>query len=80
MSTLATGGISKAQRSLGHLERSVRAHPQAWEAVGTAALGFGTAAGVGFALAGKAAMTWQSDWAGVTKTVDGTEKQMSSLE
>lgn len=80
MSTLATGGISKAQRSLGHLERSVRAHPQAWEAVGTAALGFGTAVGVGFALAGKAAMTWQSDWAGVTKTVDGTEKQMSSLE
>ena len=80
MSTLATGGISRARKSLGHLEQSVKAHPQAWNAIGTAALGFGTAVGVGFGLAGKAAMTWQSDWAGVTKTVDGTQKQMSSLE
>lgn len=80
MSDLATGGIAKASLQLNTLEKSARAHPQAWSAVGTAALGFGASVAAGFAVAGKAAMTWQSDWAGVTKTVDGTQKQMSALE
>ncbi|WP_461164937.1 phage tail tape measure protein [Arthrobacter sp. R4-81] len=43
-------------------------------------LGFGTAAVGGLALAGKAAMDWESAWAGVTKTVDGTPAQMDELE
>lgn len=46
----------------------------------------GTATKVGLALggmavfAGKAAMDWESAWAGVTKTVDGSAKQMATLE
>jgi len=34
----------------------------------------------GLGLAGKAAMDWESAWAGVTKTVDGTPAQMDELE
>lgn len=79
MTMLAGGGIAKAKQNLSALEKSARAHPQAWNALGTAALGFGTAVTVGFAMAGKASMTWQSDWAGVTKTVDGTQQQMQGL-
>lgn len=80
MASLSTGGIAKAKSNLASLEKSARAHPQAWSALGGAALGFGAAVTAGFAMAGKAAMSWESDWAGVTKTVDGTQKQMSSLE
>lgn len=80
MASLSTGGIAKAKSNLASLEKSARAHPQAWSALGGAALGFGAAVTAGFAMAGKAAMSWESDWAGVTKTVDGTQKQMSALE
>lgn len=34
----------------------------------------------GVALTGKAAVDWESQWAGVEKTVDGTASQMSALE
>lgn len=34
----------------------------------------------GVALSGKAAVDWESQWAGVEKTVDGTASQMSALE
>ncbi|NKG22203.1 phage tail tape measure protein [Paeniglutamicibacter terrestris] len=40
--------------------------------------GLGIAAGLG--LAAKAAIDWESAWAGVTKTVDGTPEQMDALE
>lgn len=33
-----------------------------------------------FVLSGKAAVDWESDWAGVTKTVEGTAAQMAGLE
>ena len=80
MQDLERNGVSKARVGLAKLEASAKAHPLAWSALGTAALGFGTSVAIGFGMAGKAAMTWQSDWAGVTKTVDGTQKQMSALE
>ena len=70
MQDLERNGVSKARVGLSKLEASAKAHPQAWSALGTAALGFGTAVSIGFGMAGKAAMTWESDWAGVTKTVD----------
>lgn len=40
--------------------------------------GAGMAAGIG--LAAKAAIDWESAWAGVEKTVDGTETQLAALE
>lgn len=77
---LNANGISPARAQLTALEKSARAHPQAWDAAGKAALGFGGFVAAGFGLAGKAAMSWQSDWTGVTKTVDGSNKQLSNLE
>ncbi|MGN6035529.1 phage tail tape measure protein [Brevibacterium casei] len=80
MLDLERNGIAKARLGLAGLEKSAKDHPQAWQAAGAAAVGFGGAVALGFGMAGRAAMQWQSDWAGVTKTVDGTEKQMSALE
>lgn len=65
---------------LANLVRSAHKNREAWELSGAALLGFGTAAVGGLALAGKAAMDWESAWAGVTKTVDGTPAQMDELE
>lgn len=42
------------------------------------AAGAGIAAGIG--LATKAAIDWETAWAGVTKTVDGSEAQLAALE
>lgn len=44
-----------------------------WLATGTAVVGAVT-------MMTKAAIDWESSWTGVTKTVDGTEAQLSSLE
>jgi TP901 family phage tail tape measure protein len=69
-----------ADTHLGRLVQSAHKNREAWDTAGTTMAGFGTAAVGGLALAGKAAMDWESAWAGVTKTVDGTPKQMDELE
>jgi len=69
-----------ADTTLGKLVQSATKNREAWDTAGTTMLGFGTAAVGGLALAGKAAMDWESAWAGVTKTVDGTPAQMDELE
>lgn len=53
---------------------------QSWENLGAAATkgGLVIAAGLGFAV--KAAIDWESAWAGVTKTVDGSAEQLGALE
>lgn len=69
-----------ADTYLGKLVESANKNREAWDTAGTTMLGFGTAAVGGLALAGKAAMDWESAWAGVTKTVDGSPAQMDELE
>jgi TP901 family phage tail tape measure protein len=69
-----------ADTYLGKLVESANKNRDAWEKSGTVLLGVGTAAVAGLGLAGKAAMDWESAWAGVTKTVDGTPAQMDELE
>ena len=77
----ATEESSKAADTyLGKMVQSANKNREAWDTAGTTMLGFGAAAVGGLALAGKAAMDWESAWAGVTKTVDGTPKQMDELE
>ena len=49
-------------------------------AVGASATRMGLVAAAGVALVTKAAMDWESAWAGVTKTVDGTPAQLSAIE
>jgi TP901 family phage tail tape measure protein len=69
-----------ADTHLGRLVQSATKNQDAWETTGATFLGLGTAAVTGLGLAGKAAMDWESAWAGVTKTVDGTPEQMAELE
>ena len=69
-----------ADTHLGKLVQSATKNREAWDTAGTTMLGFGTAAVGGLALAGKAAVDWESAWAGVTKTVDGSPAQMDELE
>jgi TP901 family phage tail tape measure protein len=84
----STQKVSKASQDsskaadtyLGKMVESANKNRDAWEKSGTVLLGVGTAAVAGLGLAGKAAMDWESAWAGVTKTVDGTPAQMNELE
>lgn len=49
-------------------------------AVGGVMAGFGAAVVGAFGLATKAAMTWESAWTGVMKTVDGSPRQLAAVE
>lgn len=53
---------------------------QAMEQVGTKLLATGAIATAATALSVKAAIDWESAWAGVTKTVDGNAEEMGALE
>ncbi|MFF2822613.1 phage tail tape measure protein [Arthrobacter koreensis] len=50
------------------------------ELAGQTLVGFGTVTVAGLGATAKAAMDWESAWAGVTKTVDGTPEQMAEVE
>lgn len=70
----------RADTAMGRMVQSAKDNQQAWNTSGAALTGFGAAALGGLALATKAAMDWESAWAGVVKTVDGTAPQMAALE
>lgn len=53
---------------------------EAAEKAGTAMTIFGAATVAALGATTKAAMDWESAWAGVTKTVDGSPEQMAALE
>ena len=78
----------QAQRSMAAMEAAAyreseqrrAAQLAGMTAVGRGFVGVGLAAAVGLGVAGKAAMDWESAWAGVTKTVDGSASEMAALE
>ena len=70
----------QADTAMGRMVQSAQKNRAAWDSVGTTLTGFGAATVGGLALATKAAMDWESSWAGVQKTVDGTAPQMAALE
>jgi len=53
---------------------------EAAQTAGTAMVAFGVGTVAALGAATKAAMDWESAWAGVTKTVDGSPEQMAQLE
>ncbi|WKN47153.1 phage tail tape measure protein [Nocardioides sp. Arc9.136] len=61
-------------------EKSTSRQTQAMDRLGDRAgkVAFGATAAL--AVLGKAAMDWESQWAGVTKTVDGSSAEMAQLE
>ncbi|MGN8245233.1 phage tail tape measure protein [Cellulomonas soli] len=57
-----------------------RAQADAMESFGRKTLVASATIAVGLGLSAKSAIDWESAWAGVTKTVDGSPEQMAALE
>lgn len=70
----------KAQSALTRLSGSVRDNRAAWDDLSSKAMIGGAAVAIGLGGATKAAIGWESAWAGVKKTTDGTPEQMAALE
>lgn len=75
----------QATTAFGRMAASARDHQQAWDTAGTSLAGFGAVTVAALGATVKAAMDWESAWAGVTKTLpDGadfaaTEKGLRDL-
>ena len=67
-------------RQVVQARRSTEANQKAMETAGKTMLTFGTLTVAGLGASAKAAMDWESAWAGVTKTVNGTPEQLNELE
>lgn len=72
--------MSKMEREARRLEAQQRQLHASMEQVGRGMLIAGAAIAAGLALTVKAAIDWETAWAGVLKTVDGTDAQMAALE
>lgn len=60
--------------------KSAAEHKAAWDDAGRAMVGFGAVAVGAVGLAAREAIAWESAWAGVRKTVDGSDAEMAALE
>lgn len=71
---------AETKKSMAEASKYAAEHGRALDDLGSTAGRAGAVAAAGLGLVGKAAMDWESDWAGVTKTVDGTAQEMAQLE
>lgn len=76
----AEDSAKRADTAMGRMVQSAQNNRQAWDQGGRVLTAFGAATVGALGLATKAAMDWESSWAGVQKTVDGTAPQMEALE
>lgn len=67
-------------RQVVQARRSIADNDAAMDKAGKTMLAFGAVGVAALGASAKAAMDWESAWAGVTKTVDGTPEQMNELE
>lgn len=80
LTALAAGEANPALEQTETRLESLSRKAQDVELAGQAMLGFGVAVVAGLGSTAKAAMDWESAWAGVQKTVDGTPAQMAEVE
>ena len=73
----ATGKV--ADTGLGRMSQSMKLQRAEWDSVGQTMLGVGTAGTLAFGTMAKAAISYESAFAGVKKTVDGTPEQIDAL-
>jgi TP901 family phage tail tape measure protein len=71
---------ASATRDLGKEAEKLGQQREAFEQLGRSAVLGGAALAAGTALSIKAAIDWESAWAGVTKTVDGSAEELGVLE
>ncbi|WP_404291545.1 phage tail tape measure protein [Glutamicibacter arilaitensis] len=70
---------TKAESGIGRLTAVAKTHEKSWDQVSKTMVGAGLLITGGLALSGKAAMDWQSQFAGVRKTIDDTEEGYTEL-
>ena len=75
-----TGKATSATGALGKLAQSARDNQQEWQTLGASFATAGATMSAGLALATREAIRWESAWAGVQKTTDGSPEQMAALE
>jgi TP901 family phage tail tape measure protein len=76
----AAASASVFERELAKLEARQARVDRAMTGLGRGMLVAGAAIAAGLALSVRAAIDWESSWAGVLKTVEGTDAQMAALE
>ena len=67
-------------RTLAEVEAASAARAESYAAAGQGMLVAGAAITAGLGMAARAAIQWESDWAGVTKVLDATPDQVEALE
>ena len=72
--------MAQAGKAAGDLADKVEKSQASLDKVGGMATKAGLLVGVGLGAAAKAAIDWESAWAGVTKTVDGSSTELATLE
>lgn len=75
----ADTSLQRNSRGWDGLAKSARDNSAEWTKAGTAFTTFGAVSAAGLAIAGKAAVDWESAWTGVLKTVDASEGQLAGL-
>jgi TP901 family phage tail tape measure protein len=70
----------RIETASGRLVRSARVNASEWRTVGTTLATLGTVGIAALGASAAAAISWESAWTGVLKTVDGTNAQLSTLE
>ena len=77
-------GMSRAEQKTKQFDKSVsgfiRNNRQEMQTLGVAGLAMGAGVAAGFTASAKAAIDWESAFAGVIKTVDATEEELAGLE
>lgn len=71
---------ARATRNVGSEAEKLQQKREAFESIGRAGLAAGAALTAASVLSVKAAMGWESAWAGVTKTVEGTPEELAKVE
>lgn len=71
---------SAAQSAAGRIVQSAQRNSAEWDTVGSSLTKVGAVAAAGLGLAAKAAMDWESAFAGVAKTVDQSSPAFAGLE
>lgn len=71
---------AKANTTFGRMAESAQKNEKAWSTAGTTLTAFGAVTTLALGATVKAAMDWESAWAGVTKTVDGSGAELAKLE
>ena len=72
-------GAKTAETGMGRMVQSMRAQRSEWDQVGSSLVAFGAVTTGAFVGSAKAASDWESQFAGVRKTVDASEAEFAAL-